>query len=124
MKQELVDNRVAGILTNNRTDMPEDLLRKSFDPAMIPDTRPAYEGVWTDPTGRMWVRLPKADNTAVTFDLFDAQGRWLDQLAVPEPTWAARGFRPTSFTRTHVAVPLEDDDGLPFIRIYRIQHPD
>ena len=66
------------------------------------------------------MRLPKADTMAVHLDLFDANGQWLDQLRVAEPGWARSNRVPLSFNRTHVALALEDDRGLPFVRIFRI----
>jgi hypothetical protein len=67
------------------------------------------------------VRLASADTTAVHLDLFDHEGRWLDQLTLPERGWVEQAYRPMAFSSTHLALGLEDEDGLPVIRIYRIE---
>jgi hypothetical protein len=58
--------------------------------------------------------------TTATFDLFDREGRWLDQLSVPRTDWPREVWEPVSFARDRVAVILEGDDGLPLVRVFRI----
>lgn len=120
-KQQIVDQRVAQMLGNQMAGaLSEEQLRRSFDITKIPDLRPAYETAWADGEGRIWVRQSSADTVAVHFDLFDAEGRWLDVLSLAEPSWAASSYRPLAFSRTHLALAVEDEDGLPVVRIYRI----
>ena len=99
------------------------MLDRSLDPDLIPATRPAYETFWTDPAGRTWVRVSTADTLQVTLDVFDAEGRWLDQLDVAEPLWAANSFIPVAFGADRLAIAIEDEAGLPLVRIYRIEGP-
>jgi hypothetical protein len=56
----------------------------------------------------------------VHLDLFDPEGRWLDQVTLAEPGWVEQTYRPMAFSRTHLVMGLEDEDGLPVIRIFRI----
>lgn len=119
-KQQIVDRRIAQILGNDFFPLSEEQLRKSFDVTKLPDLRPAYESGWADGEGRIWMRLSSADTTAVHFDLFDEEGRWLDQVTIAEPAWATSSYQPLAFSKTHLAIALEGDDGLPVVRIYRI----
>jgi hypothetical protein len=119
LKQALVDNVIAQF-NDQEMDVGEDELRKAFDPTAIPDQRPAFEGIWVDRQGRRWVRLSTADTSSAKFDLFDREGRWLDQVSVPGSDWPREAWQPTSFSHDRVAVILEDDEGLPVIRIFRI----
>lgn len=123
-KERIVEQRIAQMLEGGGFSLTEEQLRKSFDITRIPDQRPAYETAWSDREGRIWVRLSKADTTAVHLDLFDAEGRWLDQLTLPEPAWVERTYRPMAFSRTHLALAVEDEEGLPIVRIYRIVRRD
>jgi hypothetical protein len=119
LKQAIVDNVIAQF-DDQEMGVDEAELRKAFDPAAIPDQRPAFEGIWVDREGRRWVRLSSADTSSARFDLFDRDGRWLDQVTIPANDWPREAWQPTSFSRDRVAVILEGEDGLPLIRIFRI----
>lgn len=56
------------------------------DGSRIPDTKPAYEGFFTDDQGSLWVRpaTARADLNRV-FDVFDAEGRYLGRVRSPFP---------------------------------------
>jgi hypothetical protein len=123
-KQALVERRIAQMLGNGDFGLTEEQLRQSFEIDKIPNQRPAYETAWADRDGRIWVRLASADTAAVHLDLFDPEGRWLDQLTLAEPGWVEQAYRPMAFSRTHLAMALEDEDGLPVIRIFRIVRQD
>ncbi len=118
-KAAIVDRRVGEMLGNGM-NLKEEQLRKSMVASAIPDTRPAFEGIWVDPGGKTWVRLIDSDTSAMHLDLFDPEGRWLDQVVVREPEWASSGYRPVAFSSDRLAVLATDDDGLPLVRIYRI----
>lgn len=118
-KQAIVDGVIAEF-NEQEMDVTGDELRKAFDPTAIPDQRPAFEGIWVDREGRRWVRLSSSDTTSAQFDLFDREGRWIDQLGVPSTDWPREAWRPISFARDRVAVILEGEDGLPLIRVFRI----
>jgi hypothetical protein len=118
-KSAIVEQRIAEVHGNNR-DMAQSTIRASFDPAQIPDSRPAFEGVWVDAEGRSWVRRTERDTTNVRFDLFDERGRWLDVLGIPSTDWPASPWIPIALGRREVAVPLEGDDGRPLIRVFRL----
>jgi len=108
-------------ITDSKEHTPEAVLRASLLASAIPDQRPAYEQLTVDPIGRTWVRLASGDTTQVRFDLFDHDGRWLDQIAVPQAGWNREWWQPVSFASDRVAVLLEGKDGRPAVLIYRIQ---
>jgi hypothetical protein len=116
-KSRIVEQRIA----DNKEYTPEAVLRASLLASAIPDQRPAYEQLTVDPEGRTWVRLASGDTTRVHFDLFDHDGRWLDQLAVPQAGWNREWWQPVSFASDRVAVLVETDDGRPAVLIYRLQ---
>jgi hypothetical protein len=118
-KRALTDQQIASTRESNGW-ASEAMLRAAFDPSLVPDTRPAYDMIAVDGASRRWVRLITTDTTGVTFDLFDRDGRWLDIVRVPASGWPRNAYAPIAWGRDHVAVPLEDTNGRPLIRIYRI----
>jgi hypothetical protein len=120
-KARIVDQRVEEVRQNAGADVDAAVIRASFDPAMIPDTRPAYDGFWLDAAGRTWVRLGSADTAVVEFDLFDEQGRWLDVIRVDAAGWPRSTWAPVALGRREAAVILEGEDGRPLVRVYRIE---
>jgi hypothetical protein len=118
-KRALVEARIAETRKSNAW-APEATLRAAFDPSLIPDTRPFYEGIAADRAGRRWIRLVSTDTTRVLFDVFDAQGRWLDIVGVAASGWPVSPYASVAWSRDRAAVALEDASGRPFVRIYRI----
>ncbi len=119
-KAAIVEQRVNEIHAND-SDVALSTLRASFDENLIPDSRPAFEGIWVDAEGRTWVRRTDRDTTTVRFDLFDLQGRWLDVIGIPANEWPKSAWMPVALGRREVAVPLEGDDGRPLIRVFRLE---
>jgi 6-bladed beta-propeller len=119
-KRRIADVRVAEMRRGNPQGISEQVLRIAFDPALIPDRYPAYDSFTIDRAGRRWVRLTGPDTTHVSFDLFDAEGRWLDSLRLPATDWPAEAWRPVAWSRTEVAVFLEGEDGRPLVRVFSI----
>lgn len=119
-KTALVEARIAQQIERDR-DLDETVLRKAFDGAMIPDTRPAFTALHVDRAGRTYVRRSSPDSAAVHLDLFDANGVWLDELTLASPNWAQNAYLPLSFGTDLLAIADEDADGLPIVRIYRLE---
>jgi hypothetical protein len=119
-KQAIVDALIAGDIAGGGS-VPEDVLRKAFDPGMIPDRRPAFEAISTDMLGRRWVRVSTRDTAVARLDLFDTDGRWLDQVDVPASAWSRSIWQPPAFSRDRVAVMSEDDSGRPLVRVFAIK---
>lgn len=119
-KSRVTEARIADMRRGNPQGTPEEVLRMAFDVSLIPDRYPAFESLGVDRAGRRWVRLGGPDTTQVAFDVFDPQGRWLDSLAVPASDWPSRGWAPTAWSRTEVAVILEGEDGRPLVRVFSI----
>lgn len=122
-KQGIVDARIDAMLAADPNGMSEQVMRASFDPALIPDNRPAYESFTVDAAGRTWVRrvADPSDSASVAFDLFDAEGRWLDVVRVPAVGWTATAWGPSAWGRDAVAVVVAGDDGRPMVRVYGIE---
>lgn len=119
-KQRLVDARIAVMREQDRSGPSEAALRAAFDPTLIPDTRPAYENLRVDASGRRWVRRTETDTTQTRFDLFGADGRWLDVVSLPASDWPRSPWAPAAWGRDEVAVILEGDDARPLVRVYAI----
>lgn len=119
-KAVLVDERVR---QNLRPGSPFDeaALRKAFDASLIPNQRPAFEGLAVDRRGRRWVRISTGDTTRTSFDLFDRDGRWLDTVHVPSDVWPTTGYPRVAWGRDLVAVTAEGEDGRPMLRVLRIE---
>ncbi|HRP07783.1 MAG TPA: hypothetical protein PLL69_04785, partial [Gemmatimonadales bacterium] len=105
----------------NAMQLTEAALRDGFDPAAIPDQRPAFVAIQADPAGRRWVQLSTSDTATTTIDLFDPDGRWLDQIQVQADRWPRQGWEPIAFSRDRVAIIGEDEAGLPVVRVYRVE---
>lgn len=114
-----VEERVA-TMVKNQMGKDEATLRRAFDLDLVPRQRAAIEWLHVDGAGRTWVRQATGDTTTATFDLFDREGQWLDQLHIVDPNWAKAAFRSVSFAGDRVAVLGETGDGLPVVRIYRL----
>lgn len=119
-KTTLVDDYVRQSL---RPGIPFDevALRNAFDASLIPNQRPAFEGIAIDRAGRRWVELSTGDTTRTSFDLFDRDGRWLDTVHVPSDVWPMEGYPRVAWGRDHVAITAEGEDGRPMVRVLRIE---
>lgn len=122
-KQAIVEARIAAMSGANPSGVSEQALRAAFDPDLIPDSRPAYETFRVDAAGRTWVRrvADPSDSAAVAFDLFAADGRWLDVVRVPAAGWTTSAWGPSAWSRDAVAVIIVGEDGRPMVRVYGIQ---
>lgn len=101
---------------------PEDVLRAAFKPEYIPDTKPAFTAIESDPEGNRWIRLESGDTLRVHYDVFDPAGRWLGPVSVPASQWGNPYQRP-AWGRDRVAVLGEGEDGRPVVRVFRIEKP-
>jgi hypothetical protein len=81
-----------------------------------PEHKPAFHptGMWTTPSGTLWVQRHVADGTPETFDLFDAQARLTDRVVLPE------GRSLLGFGAGVVYLARTDADDLQWIERYRI----
>lgn len=115
-KSALVEARILEV----KGQTPEPVLRASLLADVIPDRRPAFEQLHVDGAGRIWVRRASPVGSSVQFDLFDPDGRWLDVLSVDAAGWPRSWWQPVSMARDRVAVLIEDDEGRPAVRVYRL----
>ena len=119
-RDRLYDAAVEGVARNN-PQWDAVSVGASFERALIPGVRPAFEFIHADEAGRRWVRLSQPDTTRVAFDLFDAEGRWLDSLAVPQAQWTATPWAPSDFGAREIAIAAEGEDGRPLVRVFAIR---
>ncbi len=120
-KQALVDARIARMTAQpGPGTVPEPVLRDAFDVDLIPDVRPPFENFHVDRAGRTWVRRSFADTSRVEFDLFGADGVWLDVVRGDGGVWPSSPWAPLGWGADRVAVPGEDADGRPIVRVYAI----
>lgn len=98
------------------------LLVAAYDPELLPLEPEAFDAIWVDPVGRTWVQRGSLSDTAIVrLDLYDERGVWLDVVELPAAGWSrAAYFRPMSWTRRHVAVAAQADEGMVVIR-YRVE---
>jgi hypothetical protein len=99
--------------------VPEVVLRDAFKPDYIPDIKPAFTSIETDPAGNRWIRLESGDTTHVHYDVFDPAGRWLGPIAIPASQWSGPYQRP-AWGNDRVAVIGEGEDGRPVVRVFSI----
>lgn len=119
-KDRLLETAVQGVVRNN-SRWDEVSVRESFDRSLIPGARPAFDFLYADEAGRRWVRLSQGDTTRTAFDVFDAEGRWLDSLSVAESQWNPTAWAPVDFASREVAVVAEGEDGRPLVRVFAIR---
>lgn len=119
-RDRLYDDAVAAVSRNN-PQWDAVSVGASFERALIPSQRPSYEYLHADEAGRRWVRLSQPDTTRVAFDLFDAEGRWLDSLAVPRAQWTATPWAPSDFGAREIAIATEGEDGRPLVRVFAVR---
>jgi hypothetical protein len=118
-RRAVVEEQIA-TMVKNQMGSDEATLRRAFDLDLVPRQQPAIEWLHVDGAGRTWARQATGDTTTATFDLFDREGRWLDQLRVADADWAKAAYQSASFAGDRVAVLGETGDGLPVVRIYRL----
>lgn len=118
-KDRLYAAAVEGV-TRNNPQWDAVSVGASFERALIPGVRPAFEYIHADDAGRRWVRLSHPDSTRARYDVFDADGRWLDEVSVPAEQWLANAWSPADFGAHEVAIAAEGDDGRPLVRVFSI----
>lgn len=120
-KQELVETRIRGMTSaSGPGNVPEAVLRAAFKPDQIPNVRPPFETFHIDPAGRTWVRRSHADTSLVEFDLFSAERVWLDVVRGAGDQWPSTPWASIAWGRDRVAVPGEDAEGRPVVRVFAI----
>ena len=107
-------------MTSSPGGPPAATLRTSFDPAKIPDVRPPFERFSLDLSGRVWARRSLADTAVAEFDVFGPGREWLDVVRVPAALWPREQYTSEAWGTDRVAVPAEDDDGRPVVRVVAV----
>lgn len=91
----------------------------AFEELPVPDSVDAIGRVMFDVAGRLWVGRATEDPWGVhDYDVFDADGRWLTTLRLPEEI-----VRPVHVGDGHILAPWTDELDVPYLRVYRIRKP-
>lgn len=83
--------------------------------AMIPATIPPWLSLDIDDTGRWWIGRPDRQGSLASWDIVEGS-RIVASIPAPSPISTQM-----SFARGTVALLHEDDDGLPWIGVYRVR---
>ncbi len=94
----------------------EKAVREIAKPSQLPTTWPQWSGIAVDRASRVWVARPGAKGAASILDVFTAEGILLGSVPAPDPK-ILEGF----WTSTRVYLRDETTDGLPRIRVFRIE---
>jgi hypothetical protein len=111
----LVEREAASLLRIYPSADPV-ALRAAMPATDIPAVQPAFDRIIADNIGRTWVVSGLPNRDSVMVDLFDAEGRWLDQLQQPASLWEGS----VTITSNRLLSIAEDAEGFPLVRIYRI----
>lgn len=96
-------------------------MRLMFNPDFIPNVHPPFEHFSIDRAGRTWIRRSLADTSVVELDLFGEDRVWLDVIRVPSSDWpGTASWSGAGWGRDRVAMPVEDEDGLPLVRVFEV----
>jgi len=92
-----------------------DAVREVAKKSQIPTTWPAWSGVAVDRAARIWVARPGERGEVTTLDVFTPDGVLLGSVPAPAP-----GILRGTWTRDRVYLRDETEEGLPRIRVFRI----
>lgn len=93
----------------------EKSVREIAKPSQLPTTWPKWSGVAVDRASRIWVARPGPKGAASILDVFTPEGVLLGSVPAPDPK-ILEGF----WTSSRVYLRDETPDGLPRIRVFRI----
>jgi len=90
-----------------------------IDPRRIPEHKPAFESLFEDDRGYLWVRTPSPEGDEGTrLDVFDPEGRYLGQLRTAVPLQPM----PSPVVRGDALYALVTDDlDVPYVARFRIE---
>ncbi len=83
------------------------------DRRRIPDEKPAWQGLFTDDRGYLWVRpTVPAEERERSFDVFDPQGRYLGRARSEFAVWQ---YRPVVVRGTRLYALTTDEDAVQYV---------
>jgi hypothetical protein len=86
------------------------------DFSKVPREFPAYEALYLDRPGRLWVER-RTDGKARRFEVYSSTGAFLAQI---EPAVAFRGYRPVIITDDRALGFIADEDDVLYLASFRI----
>jgi len=114
-RQAFIDAAGPGVSVGRTGGQPTNLAKLG---TLFADTKPPFtpEGVLVSPDARAWVLRTRAhEATAVIYDVFDASGRRVDRIELPDDS------RIVGFGRNAVLVRWTGDAGRCELRRYRLR---
>lgn len=88
---------------------------RTLDEVQLPDQLPAFERLLVDDAGNLWVqRTAWPGPVPAEWDVFDAEGQMLGTVRMPA------GFRATQIGADFVLGVWTDEDGVEYVRTYRL----
>ena len=84
-----------------------------FDEGRIPRVKPALERVLVSDSGYVWVITSDQSATGTTFDVFDAEGRFLGRVTTPQRIGPYRPKSPLLLRRGKMWGVVVDEDDVP-----------
>ena len=108
---------------SRRQRPPSAQQRSIVDVMVYPDHHPAFQRIYPDPSGHVWVELPNPEHPApgssvpTTWDVFDPSGAWLGSVEFP-----ARFFV-FEIGEGYVAGVWKDEVDVERVRVYELVKP-
>ena len=88
------------------------------DPSRVPATKPAWQDLWFDDAGYLWVAPTRAPGTAKIADVFDPEGYYLGGVELPEGTMT---MLPPVVRGNRMYLIASDDFGVSYVVIGRLE---
>ena len=107
---------VEKMISANKQNIDETLLRNSFPVGEVPSTAPAFSSLSADADGNRWVRTV-ADSGRTVYDVFDGTGAFLGPVTVPA---ALSAWGAIACGKGTMYAAVQNDEGMPAIVRYRI----
>jgi hypothetical protein len=116
---EQVDALMEEGAENAATSEQARTFRRMLRDAPVPEFHPAYQAIYADAMGCLWVeetRVPGGDTTRHT-TIFDPEGRMVGSVVLPD------GFRVEQIGMDYVLGRWADDLGVEYVRLYPLTRP-
>lgn len=111
----LAKRRYADRLLSRTKDVPKEVTRRQVDEMPYPETFPYYNGILTDPIGRLWLRrYPQPGETAENWMVLDSSRGLLSEIALPSR------FSLMVIGRGYLIGVWTDEDDVEHLRRYEI----
>jgi hypothetical protein len=121
--EPITDAQVSAVMEEGADDASTNeqarTFRRMMREAPIPEFHPAYEAIFADVTGCLWVeetRVPGGDTMRHT-TIFDPDGRMIGSVVLPD------GLRVEQIGEDYLLGRWTDDLGVEYLRLYPLRRP-